>query len=147
MMSQKSKQNAKNICIQLTTASPYLQYTSDVQATLTGTKEKEEIQTCAKKLFSVSNHMKFKNFKHWIGVCPLKFSLVFFHHYFPTNQRSAQSLQQQQQRQQQRQQLSASARLGQLGLLAVGRPYLLSGWVYRQPAVIAAAANTVRQAR
>ena len=52
MMSQKSKQNAKNICIQLTTASPYLQYTSDVQAegTLTGTKEKEEIQTCAKKI-------------------------------------------------------------------------------------------------
>ena len=103
-----------------------------------------------KKLFSVSNHMKFINFKHSIVVCPLKFSLVFFHHYFPTNQRSAQSLQQQQQQwqqQQQRQQLSASARLGQLGLLAVGRPYLLSGWVYRQPAVIAAAANTVRQAR
>ena len=88
--------------------------------------------------------MKFINFKHSIVVCPLKFSFVFFHHYFPTNQRSAQSLQQQQQ---QRQQLSASARLGQLGLLAVGRPYLLSGWVYRQPAVIAAAANTVRQAR
>jgi len=108
MMSQKSKQNAKNICIQLTTASPYLQYTSDVQATLTGTKEKEEIQTCAKKLFSVSNHMKFKNFKHWIGVCPLKFSLIFFHHYFPTNQQSAQSLQQQQQ------QLSASAALDKI---------------------------------
>jgi hypothetical protein len=108
MMSQKSKQNAKNICIQLTTASPYLQYTSDVQATLTGTKEKEEIQTCAKKLFSVSNHMKFKNFKHWIGVCPLKFSLVFFRHYFPTNQQSAQSLQQQQQ------QLSASAALDKI---------------------------------
>ena len=88
--------------------------------------------------------MKFINFKHSIVVCPLKFSLVFFHHYFPTNQRSAQSLQQQQQ---QWQQLSASARLGQLGLLAVGRAYLLSGWVYRQPAVIAAAANTVRQAR
>ena len=113
MMSQKSKQNAKNICIQLTTASPYLQYTSDVQATLTGTKEKEEIQTCAKKLFSVSNHMKFKNFKHWIGVCPLKFSLVFFRHYFPTNQQSAQSLQQQQQQQQ----LSASAALDNLDCL------------------------------
>ena len=112
MMSQKSKQNAKNICIQLTTASPYLQYTSDVQATLTGTKEKEEIQTCAKKLFSVSNHMKFKNFKHWIGVCPLKFSLIFFRHYFPTNQQSAQSLQQQQQQQQQ--QLSASAALDKI---------------------------------
>ena len=115
MMSQKSKQNAKNICIQLTTASPYLQYTSDVQATLTGTKEKEEIQTCAKKLFSVSNHMKFKNFKHWIGICPLKFSLVFFRHYFPTNQQSAQSLQQQQQQQQQ--QLSASAALDNLDCL------------------------------
>ena len=115
MMSQKSKQNAKNICIQLTTTSPYLQYTSDVQATLTGTKEKEEIQTCAKKLFSVSNHMKFKNFKLWIGVCPLKFSLVFFRHYFPTNQQSAQSLQQQQQQQQQ--QLSASAALDNLDCL------------------------------
>jgi hypothetical protein len=110
MMSQKSKQNAKNICIQLTTTSPYLQYTSDVQATLTGRKEKEEIQTCAKKLFSISNHMKFINFKHSIVVCPLKFSLVFFRHYFPTNQQSAQSLQQQQQQQQ----LSASAALDKI---------------------------------
>jgi len=54
--------------------------------------------------------MKFINFKHSIVVCPLKFSLVFFRHYFPTNQQSAQSLQQQQQ-------LSASAALDNLDCL------------------------------
>ena len=59
-MSQKSKQNAKNICIQLTTASPYLQYTSDVQATLTGTKEKEEIQSVLSELKNSENEILLK---------------------------------------------------------------------------------------